>query len=68
MTEAIRSLADQWKENPKKLRTRYYKLTRPKTVENRRARRRMAEAAADLRRVLIKRVGGRAGASLADVR
>ena len=47
-TEAVEALAHRWKENQRKLRTRYYKLTRPKTDEDHRAQHRMAVAAGDL--------------------
>jgi hypothetical protein len=47
VTEAVEALSHRWKENQRKLRTRYYKLTRPKTDEDHRAQHRMAVAAGD---------------------
>ncbi len=47
-TEVAERLGKDWGEKPKKLRTRYYKLTRPKTDEDQRARVRMAKLAAEL--------------------
>ncbi len=47
-TEMAERLAARWAEDERKLRTRYYKLTRPKTDEDQRARVRMAKLAAEL--------------------
>ncbi len=44
VTDAIKVIADQRNENFKKLRIRYYKLTRPKSIEDHRSRKRMGEA------------------------
>ena len=46
VADAIRFIADQRNESFKKLRTRYYKLTRPKSIEDHRSRQRMLEAIA----------------------
>ncbi len=46
VTEVVRRYADEWNVSPRALRTRYYKLTRPKTADDRRARKRMNDMAA----------------------
>ena len=46
VTEVVRRYADEWNVSPRALRTRYYKLTRPKTADDRRARKRMSDMAA----------------------
>lgn len=53
--EVVKRYAKFWNVNPRALRTRYYKLSRPKTVEDRRARQRMGERARESVSVLRKK-------------